>query len=309
MTRPLLRAIAVAAAAAFALPTVHVVARSGPEGTRTLYLSVLDGSGKPVKDFTADEIRMREDGKDVQIISVGPAQEPLQVVFLVDTSDSAVKLTQDIRRGVTAFIRQLHGVRSDAAIQLVEFGQAAVPTTTFTTDDEVLSKALEHMVGKPTADAVMLEAMQQAALDLSKRPSPRRAVVALNAEPSRELLGDTNKIKEAFRKSVAQFWAVSLQIGAVSYGAGPGADGRTSAAMSSNAMRNALLTQIAQSTGGQREAINSPAGIEVQLKQFADALTYQYEVVYRSTSTSPKIVQVGTTRQGVKLHASGFAPQ
>jgi hypothetical protein len=45
------------------------------------------------------------------------------------------------------------------------------------------------------------------------------------------------------------------------------------------------------------------------LKQWADALTYQYEIVYKPASKSAKVVQVGTTRQGVKLHASVFAPQ
>jgi hypothetical protein len=93
MTRTLIRATTVAAAAALVLPAARLVARSGPEGTKTLYLSVLDESGKPVKDMTADQLAMREDGKDIQIISVGPAQEPLQVVFLVDTSDSATQLT------------------------------------------------------------------------------------------------------------------------------------------------------------------------------------------------------------------------
>lgn len=312
MIRTPTRVMTLAAAATLALPSTHVAARSTVEGTKSLYVSVLDESGKPVKDMAPQEFVMREDGRDVQIVSVGPAQAPLMVVFLVDTSDSAVKLTQDIRRGVSAFIKQLHGVRQDAAIQLMEFGQAAVATTPFSADDEVLTKALDKMVGKPTADAVMMEAMQAAASDLAKRPSPRRAVVSFNAEPSRELIGDTNKIKDAFRKSVAQFWSVSLQLTDVQIRAGTSPNGRTTAAATMNlgATRNAALTQLAQQTGGQHEMINTPAAMEGLLKQYADALTYQYEIVYKSPGKSPKVVQVGTTRQGVlHLHASGFAPQ
>lgn len=311
MTRSAIPTMIIATVVALAAPTGRVAAQSGPLGTKSLYVSVLDQSGKPVKDMAANEFAMRVDGRDVQILSVGPAQDPLQVVFLVDTSDSAVRLTQDIRRGVTAFIKQLHGVRSDAAIQLMEFGQAAVPTTPFTTDDEVLLKALDRMVGRPTAASVMLEAMQEAATELRKLPSPRRAVVALNVEPSFELIGDTNRIKDAYRTSVAQFWSVSLQVTNITFQAGRSADGRTSAATSAtlDATRNAVLTQLAQQTGGQHETIDTPSAIEGLFRQYADALTYQYEIVYKPPSKSGKVVQVGTTRQGVKLHASGFAPQ
>jgi len=307
MSRALIRTVIVAAVAGLAVPAAHVNARLGADGTKTLYLSVLDESGKPVKDMTAAEFAMREDGKDIQIISAGPAQDPLQVVFLVDTSGSAVQLTQDIRNGVGGFVKQLHSVRTDAAIELMEFGQAAVAATPFTTDDAVLLKALEKLVGKPNADAVMLEALNQATSDLGKRPSPRRAVVSLNMGPSLELIGDTNRIKDGFRKSVAQMWALTLQVSNISISAGKNAG--ASATASGSSTRNAVLSQLATQTGGTHDNINTPSAIEGVLRQYADALTYQYEIVYKSPNKSAKVVQVGTTRQGVKLHASGFAPQ
>jgi hypothetical protein len=38
-------------------------------------------------------------------------------------------------------------------------------------------------------------------------------------------------------------------------------------------------------------------------------LTLQYEVTYQRPEGKAQVVQVGTVRQGVKLYASGFAPQ
>ena len=326
MTRTLMRAMTVTAAAALALPAARLAARSGPEGTKTLYLSVLDQSGKPVKDLTADELAMREDGKDIQIVSVGPAQAPLQVVFLVDTSDSASRLTQDIRTAVGGFIKQLHTIREDAAIELMEFGQAPIPATPFTSDQTVLLNALNKMVGRPTANAVLLEALVQANKDLAKRPSARRAVVSLNIEPSNELTQNQKAVLDAFQKSTAQLWALSLQLQNVAIGAAPtrsagtsqGAGdasvsaGNTSAAASAanmTAARNAMLQDFSKATGGTREMINAQSAMADILTQWADALTYQYEIIYKSPNKSPKVVQVGTTRQGVKLHASGFPPQ
>jgi VWFA-related protein len=313
----------VAAAAALALPAVRVAARSGPEGTKSLYVSVLDDSGKPVKDMTADEMRMLEDGKDIQIVSIGPAQAPLQVVFLVDTSDSAVRLTQDIRTAVGGFIKQLHTVRDDAAIELMEFGQAPIPGTPFTNDQTQLLNALNKMVGKPGANAVLLEGLVQANKDLEKRPSPRRAVVSLNVEPSNELTQNANPVRDGFRKSSAQLWSLSLQANNIAIGAAPtraagfndgtstNAGSTSAAANAANmtASRNAMLQDFAKATGGTRDMINAQSAMADILKQWADALTYQYEIVYKSTSKSAKVVQVGTTRQGVHLHASGFAPQ
>jgi VWFA-related protein len=326
MTRTLVRVASVSAAAALLLPAARLAARSGPEGTKTLYVSVLDESGKPVKDMAPDQFAMREDGKDIQIVSVGPAQAPLQVVFLVDTSDSASRLTQDIRTAVGGFIKQIHTVRDDAAIELMEFGQAPIPATPFTSDQTVLLAALNKMVGRPTANAVLLEALVQANKDLAKRPSTRRAVVSLNIEPSNELTQNQKPVLEGFSKSTAQLWALTMQLSNVSIGAAPtraagtsqgagdtsAAAGKTSAAASAANMmaaRNAMLQDFSKATGGTRNMINAESAMADILKQWADALTYQYEIVYKSPNKSAKVVQVGTTRQGVKLHASGFAPQ
>lgn len=299
--RSILGVATVAAAALLVLPATRLSARAEQEGTKSLFVSVLDDSGNPVKDMTADEFRLREDGTDREIETVRPAQPPLQVVFLVDTSDSAVRLTQDIRSAVMRFITEVHSVRNDAPIELMEFGQAAVAATPFVTGNEDLQKALDRLVGKPGATAVLLEGLDQANADLAKRPSPRRAVVALNIEPSRELNGDTNKVKDGFRKSGAQLWSLSLVYQDIAR-ATPGRSSTTET-------RNAMLQTLATQSGGLRDTIMGQASMGDILKQWADDLSYQYEIVYRRPGKSAKVVQVGTTRGGVHLHASGFAPQ
>ena len=320
MARSLVRAVVVAGVAVVAWPAAHVAVRADQkEGQKTIYVSVLDDAGKPVKDMTADEFALREDGKDRQIVSVGPAREPLQVVMLVDTSDSAVRLVQDIRTAVGDFIKELHAVRNDAAVELMEFGQAPVPATKFITDDQVLLGALNKLVGKPTADAVLLEAIAQANKDLQKQPSARRAIVALNVEPSNELSQNATALRDGFRKSNAQLWSLSLQsrdVAMSAAGVKPGYEdavgGNVSAAANAankTSARNAMLTDFAKVTGGYRDMINGQSAMGDILKRWADALTYQYAVTYVRDSGSPKVVQIGTTRPGVHLHASGYPPQ
>lgn len=310
--RSLTRPAALVGMALLAAPSARVTAQQLPEGSKSIYVSVLDASGNPVKDMTPDEFAVREDGKDREMVGIRPAVDPPQIVVLVDTSDSAMRMTQDIHNAVMGFIKQVHAVRNDAAIELMEFGQAPVATP-FMTSDADLEKALSRLVPKPSADAVLMEAIGQANQDLAKRPSRRRAIVSVNVEPSNEQLGDRKRVADTFTKSAAELWSLSVQSHDIEIRADQQNNyGKTTAAANASnitASRNAMLQELSKASGGERNMIDAQAAMANILKQWADALSYQYEVIYRRPSGSAKVVQVGTTRQGVKLHASGFAPQ
>lgn len=309
MKASVVRGAVLAGVAVLAWPAAHVAARGDQqEGQKTIYVSVLDDSGKPVKDMTADEFALREDGKDRKIVSIGPAVAPLDVVVLVDTNDSAMRMTQDIHNAVMAFIRELHSVRKDAEVELMEFGQAPVPATSFITSDEALERALSKMVPKPGADAVLMEAIAQANGDLEKRPSTRRAIVSVNVEPSQEELGNRKRIADSFQKSNAQLWALSVQSHDVTLSSRKGASASANAG-NITASRNALLQELSKASGGERNMIDAASAMENILKQWADDLTYQYQIVYTRDGGAAKVLQVGTTRAGVHLHASGFPPK
>jgi hypothetical protein len=72
-----------------------------------------------------------------------------------------------------------------------------------------------------------------------------------------------------------------------------------------------VINQFAKVTGGQRDFIVGISAVEGILKGYADALTYQYEVVFKRPESNklPKELRLGIARQGVKVHASGFPPQ
>lgn len=262
---------------------------------KSIFVSAVDASGAPVKGLTAAEFRAREDGADREVVALEPATDTLNIVVLADTTKNADTFIRDIRNSLTAFVRQVHAVSPDAQISLMEFGQAAVTVTPFTNTTGDLEKGITKLVSRPDADSVLLEALIAANESLAKRTSPRRAVVILNMEPSTERSReDPKRIQEALRNSLAQLWAVSLQKGALR-----------------NPTRDIVLGTLTKNTGGQREFLVASSAAETVLKGYADMLTSQYELTYKRPESAkrPLAVQVGVVRQGVKLHASGFAPK
>jgi VWFA-related protein len=271
-----------------------LAARIQSAADKTIFVGVVDESGKPVKDIQMGEILIREDGADREVISIKPATEPLYIALLVDTTPGAEEFIRDIRDGFTAFVRQVGAAAPDAQMLLMEFGQAAVVITPFTNDIEALDKSINRLFPKPKAASVLLEALIAASNELAKRQSRRRAIVAFNMEPSNEQSREEpRKINDSLRMSGAQLWSVSLQKGA-----------------NKNAQRDVVLGQLVKNTGGRREFIVAQSAVGTYLKMYGDALTSQYEVTYkRPVSGRPKVLQTGTTRGGVRLHSSLFPPE
>ena len=275
------------------LAVSSLTAREQSAGERTFIFSAVDEAGKPVKDIRTDEILIREDGVDREIVSVKPSTETLNVMLLADTTAAVDEMLLDVRKALIAFVNQVHAVSPNAQISLMEFGQAAVTSVPFTTSGADLEKGINRLSGKPRSASVLLEAINAASNNLAKRPSPRRAIVSLNIEPgdeqSRE---DPKRIVESLRKSLAQLWCVSIQKGALK-----------------NAQRDVVLNVFTKNTGGAREFIVSQSAIATYLNEFRRRADVAVQATYKRPATKAQAVQIGVTRPGVRLHASGFAPQ
>jgi hypothetical protein len=289
------------ALAAFVLP---LSARQGAVD-KSLFVSVIDESGTPVKDIQLGELLIREEGADREVIAVKPASQPISVAVLVDTAQgqrvtdaygTPEEYVRDIRTSIAAFGRQLLNQSPEASVSLTEFGGAAIPVVPYTKDFAEFNKGVNRLTSKPGVASVLMEALVQANKELAERPSTRRAIVTLNLEPSDEQSREEpKKVLGAFRESGAQLWSLSIQRGGLK-----------------NSRRDVLINDISKNTGGQRDFIVGISAAEDIMKRYADALTYQYEVVYKRPEgkKTPQVIQVGLARQGkYKIHASGYPPK
>lgn len=268
---------------------------------KSLFMSVLDDQGRPVRQFTAEDVAIKEDGQDRAVVEVKLASQPISVAVLVDTAQGTRvtdaygtpdEYVRDIRVSIGAFARQLLTLSPDAKVSLMEFGQAAVTTVPYTTDLSKFNEGVNRLTSRPGIPSVLLEALAQANKDLAGMPTTRRAIVSMNLEPSDEQSReDSNVLKDSFRKSSAQLWAVSVQRGGLK-----------------NSKRDVVLNDFAKLSGGQRDFVVGISAVPDIMRAYASALAMQYEVVYlRPENSKVKVIQVGT--RGYKVHASGFPPQ
>jgi hypothetical protein len=287
----------------FGLAVMSPLGAETQAADKTIFVTVLDGQNKPVKDIATNEFGIREDGTIREVTAVKQSTQPLSITMLADTSKVAggggfsagsTELVRDIRASLTAFARQIAAASPESQMSLMEFGQASVTITNFTSKLPDLEKGINRLFPKPDSASVLLEAIMEATKALGKRPSPRRAIVILNIEPSEEQSREQpQRINDELKKSGVQLWAVSLQKGALR-----------------NPVRDIVLDTLTKNTGGKREFIVGQSAAETILKGYADALTSQYEVTYkRPAGAQAQNVQVGVARPGLKLYGTVWAPQ
>ena len=128
--------------------------------------------------------------------------------------------------------------------------------------------------------------------DLAQRPGGRRAIVSVNLEPSNEQSIENASRSWTPRKSGAQLWAVSIHRGKLQ-----------------NSKRDVVLNDFSKVSGGQRDFI-----VGIRRRRDSEGLRGRVGLSVKSftsgeSNKETKVIQMGTARQGVKLHASGFPPK
>ena len=273
-----------------ALPMVSALAAGAPQGgvQKTALVTVVAEAGGPVANLAGPDFIVREDRATRDVVGVQPATDPLFITLLVDTirpPAGVLAPTQDLRRALTSFVTTIKKGNPDAQIAILDFAGASVTAVDFTTAASALELYIQRLFPNRRADAVLIEALVDGGKKLSDKPSPRRAIVAVDFNaPDSSAVQTMNQAGENIRKSGATVWTVSVR----------------GTATSSN--REEVLNVVTRASGGMRLTVVEASGLESMLKSVANSLLSQYTVTFvRPADASVKSTQMETRKGGKVL--------
>lgn len=260
---------------------------------RSIYASVLDKDGMPVSALTARDFLVREDGVEREVLRVLPADEPLQIAVLVDTSQAVERHVTDVRRALKAFFREMAG-RHELA--LVGFGERPTVLTQYTSDLARLDAGVGKLFARQGSGAYALDAIVDASRALSGREGARHAIVVITTEgPEFSERYHQNVLDElGSRATLHSFTLVRRRVSLD--------DGRR--------QREITLAEGASETGGRREHLLTSMALEERLHGLAVELKNQYRVDYARPAglVPPEKIDVDVRQPGLTVRAPRRVP-
>jgi VWFA-related protein len=266
------------------------------QGARNIdiYVSVLD-NGRPVKDLTAEDFTVREDGNVREVLKAGPATAPLTISILVDDSQAAEPVIHEMRRGLTAFVEQMQG---KAEIALATFGERPTPIVDYTESTEALKRGITKIFSRQGAGAYFLDAIVEVSRGLQRRETAARpTIIALTVEGIEFSNIYHEPVLEDLKKSGATFHVLAI---------GTPSDSLTDEMRN----RNLVIARGTSETGGRRDQVLAASALPEKLKQLGNELLNQYVVTYSRPETliPPEKVEVTVKRPGAEVRAPRVAP-
>jgi Ca-activated chloride channel homolog len=249
-----------------------------------LVVSAADANGIPLPDLTAAQFVLTEDNQPVDILSATEVTggTPLYVALVLDVSGSMTGAPlQATTRAAQDLVNKLTAVDQAA---LLTFGTDVVLAAPLSTDHAAISNILQSL--RAGGNTLLYDAAHQGVTLLEKTPPGRRAVVLFtDGEDTRSRLTLDDAVAQAQR------FAVPLYI----VGYGP-------------RIKPAVLTRLAQRTGGAFFQAPRVEDIPTAFAQVTDALRRAYEITYLANARADDRtheVRVNLTGPGGSVETTG----
>jgi len=277
---------------AITLASVSTLSQGAQGVQKAMYVSVVDPAGAPVPGLGPSDFIIREDDVTREVLSVVPADEPMQVAVLVDTSDVAREEIRYLRDAVPAFVNTLisGGARNQVAI--VGFGDRPTILADYTSNRADLKKATDLIWAGPMSGPYLLDAILEVSEGITKRELPRPVIVAIAAEGQELSYRHDEQVLDRLRKSGAELYVLMLGT--------PYSSIRDEARS-----RDIVISRGPDDSGGRREQILTGLGLGSRLKLLAEQLRHQYRVTYSRPQTLVPPEKIIVTTRGAGRSARG----
>jgi len=235
--------------------------------TRTVYATITDEKGAPVPDLTAANFKVKEGGKDREVVKATPATTKPHMAIMVEE-----RLIGDAqtRLGLFEFVKRMAGT---AEMSLITSGLRNNTLVPFVTDANLLLKAINDLSLNPQPTSNLTECIGDMAKEFQKEKPQRPVMVVVAISGGQAGGGSATSILNELRQSGATMFAVT-------FGAPGTGNSSNLGTMGDESFREQVLGDGAKQSGGRRTDVVTTSAIPKALQQVADDLGAQYEVSY-----------------------------
>jgi len=287
-----LKEIVVAAAFLLGAVTLASVSPLAQTVQKAMYVSVVDQAGAPVPDLGPSDFLVSEDDVAREVLNVVPADEPMQVAVLVDTSNLAREQIPYLRDAVPTFVNTLTAGGARNQVAIVGFGERPTILADYTSNSANLKKATDRIWANSMSGPYLLDAILEVSAGMTKREAPRPVIVAIATEGQELSYRDDHQVLDQLRKSGAQLYVLML---------GTPYNSTTPEARN----RDIVISRGPDDSGGRREQVLTAIGLGSRLKLLADQLRHQYRITYSRPQTLIPPEKVTVSAKGAGWTARG----
>ena len=277
---------------------VAAICAAAAATNRTIYVSVTDGKGNPVPDLTAQNLKVKEGGKDREITRAEPAKAPPHIALMVEERLSA---DQHVREAMFEFVKRMAG----AEMSLITVGLRNNAAAPFTTDPNIVLKAINDL----SLNSQPVSNLTEGINDISKtfdRENPARPIIIAIAFSGGQAGPEPQSVLNQLRQSGATLYSVT-------FGNASNDNARSNASLgtlSDESGREQVLGDGAKQSGGRRIDVVTTSAVPKALLDIAADIMTQYAVTYAlPEGVKPdKRFSITTDRKGVTVRAPSAIP-
>ena len=285
-------------------PVDQIVSSVAPQLLR-FNASVTDRHGRAISGMRESDFTVWENGIERRVTNVSPANEPFNLVLLLDVSGSVEERMDFIRKAARDFLRT---ASPQDRISIISFRDDIQIISDFSTDRQILSRKLDEIdAGGGTA---LYDALGYILSEPLRRLRGERTAIVVMSD------GDDNKtflpfpaILEALSESGALVYPLYVPSGLIPEASVPRPE------ITIDPLRSRYLTLTTRAEDEGRKLATASGGVYYPIRRLEDLqkayddvvaqLRSAYTITYasNSVSTAPR-VRVRTNRDGASIRLS-----
>jgi Ca-activated chloride channel homolog len=240
-------------------------------GMVQLDVTVIDQSSLPVYDLDKDNFVIFEDKMPQVIESVSREETPISFGLVLDASGSIRSKLASVTTSVKDLLEEM---RPDDEGFVAQFQYRTELVQGFTTDKSKLKASLDTLV--PDGGTAMLDAVINTSEYVTKMGKLRRkALIIISDGVERNSLSREKEVMDAIKESEAQVYFIGFI---------PDEEGSSALSVDANLKARALLTRLADESGGRAFFPQDISEMDAVAKQISKDLRSQYTINYYPTN-------------------------